>query len=68
MVILGGELVALVAAVDEEGCYPGNCKGIKQNMMTVLTSLWREMVQENTITQVGFWKSNIYGVRCHIDI
>ena len=48
----GGELIAVVMAVDEEGQYLGSCKAIKQNLFTFLTVLWQGMVAEDRITQV----------------
>ncbi len=52
LLMTGGELIAVTLAVDDEGQYMGNCNTIKRKILEVFTVLWKEMLQEDRITQV----------------
>ncbi len=49
--VLDGVLIILVAVVDEDGQYHGKVNDGTQNVLALLSHLWKDMVLEGRITQ-----------------
>ncbi len=56
--ILGGVLIIITAAMNEDGQYYGNIKGNTQHVFPFLSHLWQEMVLDGRITQACFKSFN----------
>ena len=49
---LGGYMVIVQFTIDKEGQYLGHTKLTKNCMFTVMTELWRQMMNEDLLTMV----------------
>ena len=52
-IVAGGKLVLAQFTIDDEGQFDGNTKEKKVSMHHKMCELWRGMVDDGTITEVG---------------